>query len=134
MKLFVAGATLTAVMALTPRLDAQQHSMPPGAQGQAAHAVGAMAPPMAAHMHTMDSLGARLDTAVARMNRAAGDARTAAMQDVLRELVAAHKEMHAHMSQMASQHAMGDSAGMQPRIPRTMPGAARPDSAARPRR
>ena len=67
------------------------------------------------------------------MNRAAGDARTAAMQDVLRELVAAHKAMHAHMSQMASHHPMGDSAGMQPRMPRPAPGAIRPGPA-RPRR
>ena len=114
--------------ALTTPLAAQQHPAPaPG------HAPGAGMAAIAAHMHTMDSLGVRLDTAVARMNRAAGDARTAAMQDVLRELVAAHKAMHAHMSQMAGHHPMGDSAGMQPRMPRPAPGAVRPDSA-RPRR
>jgi uncharacterized protein (DUF4415 family) len=123
---------LTSAVALAAPLGAQQHPATP----QRPQAAGAMMPAMASHMHTMDSLSARLDTAVARMNRATGEARTTAMQDVLRELVAAQKAMHTHMSEMASHHQMGDSAGMRAPMQHQhpTPGAARPDSASRPRR
>ena len=132
MKSLVTGMVLVAAAALTAPLAAQQDPATP----QRAHAAGAMAPAMAAHMHAMDSLAARLDTAVARMNRATGDARTTAMQDVLRELVAAHKEMHTHMAGMSSHRPMADSAGMRTPMQHQhpMPGAARPDSASRTRR
>lgn len=129
MKSLVTGFVLAAATVAAGPLAAQQHPAPQGG-----HAPGAMAPAMAAHMHAMDSLGARLDTAVARMNRATGDARTPAMQDVLRELVAAHKAMHAHMSEMASHHPMADSTRMPMQHQHPMPGAAKPDSASRPRR
>ena len=132
MKSPVTGTVLVAAAALATPLAAQQHPVTP----QRPHAGGAMAPAMATHMHAMDSLGVRLDSAVSRMNRATGDARTTAMQEVLRELVTAHKAMHTHMSEMASHHPMADSAGM--RAPsmhqHKMPGAVRPDSMTRPRR
>ena len=127
MKSLRALLVLAGAAASTP-LAAQQHPAP-----AAGHSAGAGMPAMAAHMHTMDSLSARLDTAVARMNRATGDARTTAMQDVLRELVAAHKEMHAHMGAMASHHP-AEGAAMPMQHQHAMPGAARPDSAARPKR
>lgn len=131
MKSLVTGMALAAAVTLTGRLDAQQHAAPQGG-----HPAGAMAPPMAAHVQRMATLDARLDSAVARMNRATGDARTGAMQDVLRELVAAHKEMMGHMGEMASHHPMPDSAGT--RAPmlhqHPMPAAARPDSTSRPRK
>jgi len=131
MKAFVTGVVVAGVTFAAP-LAAQQHP----AASERPHVAGAMAPGMAAHMHTMDSLGARLDTAVARMNRATGEARTPAMQDVLRELVAAHKMMHMHMREMAGHHSMADSAGMRGTMQHQhpVPGAVRRDSAGPPRR
>ena len=136
MKSLVSGMALVAAAALTAPLAAQQHAAPQAAHAPGGHAPGAMAPAMAAHVHRMDSLGARLDTAVARMNRATGEARTPAMQDVLRELVAAHKEMLSHMGEMASHHPMGDNAGMSAPMmhQHPAPAAARPDSAGPPRK
>jgi uncharacterized protein (DUF4415 family) len=130
MKTLLTGLVLAGAAFTTP-LAAQQHPVP-----AAGHAAGAGMPAMSAHMHTMDSLSARLDTAVARMNRATGEARTSAMQDVLRELVAAHRQMHAHMSMMASHHPMGDSVAARSSTPHQhqTPPAARPDSAGRPRK
>lgn len=131
MKVLTPGILLVAATALAAPLQGQQHPAP-----HSGHAPGAMAPGMAEHMRAMDSLGARLDTAVARMNRATGEARTPAMQDVLRELVAAHKEMHSHMSMMAGHHAPGDSAAGRASMPHQhqTPAAGKPDSANRPRR
>ena len=111
MKSLVTGMMLAAAGALIAPLQAQQHPAPQGAHAApGGHAAGAMAPAMATHMHMMDSLGARMDTAIALMNRATGEARTPAMQEVLRELVAAHKAMLLHMREMASHHPMADSA------------------------
>ena len=131
MKALSITGLLLAGAAITTPVAGQQHAAP-----ERGNAAGAMKPAMTAHMQAMDSLGARLDSAVARMNRATGDARTPAMQDVLRELVAAHKGMHAHMREMASHHPMADSAGMRAPMQHQhpTPGAARPDSAGRPRR
>ena len=130
MKTPLAPIAVAAAISLTGPLAAQQHPHPgPGA------AARQMAAHMAAHMQMMDSLEARLDSAVARMNRASGEARTPAMQDLLRELVAGHKAMHAHMREMASHHPMADSTQTHPQpMQHQMPGAVRPDSAARPRR
>lgn len=55
---------------------------------------------MAAHMQMMDSLNARLDTLVSRMNRATGNPKVTAMADVINELVAQRKVMQHHMRQM----------------------------------
>jgi hypothetical protein len=131
MKAFVTGVVVAGA-AFTAPLAAQLHPAP----SERPHVAGAMAPDMAAHMHMMDSLGARLDTAVARMNRATGEASTPAMQDVLRELVAAHKMMHMHMREMAGHRSMADSAGMRAPMQHQhpTPGAVRRDSAGPPRR
>lgn len=125
------AATLVATFALAAPLAAQQ----PKSTTSKAHAT---APGMMMHMQAMDSAGARLDSAVARMNQSTGDARNAAMADVLNALVAEHKMMHAHMKEMGGMGEMGKMGGMgrmgagrnMPAHP--MPGMARPDSSARP--
>jgi uncharacterized coiled-coil protein SlyX len=87
---------------------------------------------MAEHTRMMDSLNARLDTLVNRMNRASGNRKVTAMADVLNELVAQRKTMQEHMRQMMESrqgmmmHMMGDSAPAQGRRPPT----SRNDSAA----
>jgi hypothetical protein len=51
-------------------------------------------------MRRMDSLSARLDTLVNRMNQATGNRRIAAMAEVITELVAQRKAMQEHMRAM----------------------------------
>jgi hypothetical protein len=70
---------------------------------------------MAAQLQMMDSLNARLDTLVSRMNRATGNRKVTAMADVINELVAQRKVMHEHMRQMMESrqgmmHMMGEPA------------------------
>jgi hypothetical protein len=73
----------------------------------------------------MDSLNARLDTLVSRMNRATGNRKVTAMADVINELVAQRKAMQEHMRQMMESrqrmmmHMMGDSTPAQSRRPPT---------------
>ncbi|MEO8227510.1 MAG: hypothetical protein ABI637_08765 [Gemmatimonadota bacterium] len=128
------AATLVATFALAGPLAAQQPKSAPSK----AHAT---APDMMMHMQAMDSADARLDNAVARMNQSTGDARNAAMADVLNALVAEQKMMHAHMRQMGGMGEMGKMGEMRgmggmgaghkmPAHP--MPGMAHPDSSARP--
>jgi hypothetical protein len=52
------------------------------------------------HMTAMDSMNARLDTLVGRMNRTKGNAKVTAMAHVINELVAQRKAMQEHMRQM----------------------------------
>jgi hypothetical protein len=59
------------------------------------------------HMQTMDSLNARLDSLVGRMNTAMDNLKITAMADVINELVAQRRMMHEHMQQM-----MGHGHGM----------------------
>jgi len=129
------GAALVATLAVAAPLSAQQPA--PGAK---------MGPPAAAmqmDMKMMDSMNARLDSAVARMNTTTGDARVSAMADVINALVAEHRMMHAHMQMMGGKmggmpamgHPMPDQPMhrmMHPGAP--MPGMARPDSTARPKK
>jgi hypothetical protein len=139
----IAGA-LVAPLALTASLSAQQPA-PPAKMGPPAAGMKMDMPKM--DMQMMDSMHARLDSAVARMNRTTGDARVTAMVDVLNALVSEQRMMHAHMQKMMGEHmggmgAMGHPAPGQPmrgmmhadsgRAP--MPGMARPDSMARPRK
>lgn len=64
-------------------------------------AAGALAAPgMADQMRMMDSMNNRLDSLVARLNRAAGASKVAAMADVINELVAQRKVMQERMHQM----------------------------------
>jgi hypothetical protein len=51
-------------------------------------------------MQMMDSLNARLDTLVSRMNQASGNRKVTAMAEVINELVAQRRIMHARMRQM----------------------------------
>ena len=130
MRNFVLGATLAASLAAAGSLAAQAH-VPPAAAPAPGMAM------MTAHLRTMDSLMARLDSAVARMTHTRDDV---TMAGVLGELVAGQKAMHAHMREMARHmSAMGPMPHTGPmphagQMPHQMPGVTRPDSAARPRR
>jgi hypothetical protein len=86
----VAGLLMSAQI-----LAAQQPGPPP-------HGGMMRGPGMAQQMRMMDSLNARLDTLVSRMNRATGNKKVAAMAEVINELVAQRKAMHQQMRQMWS--------------------------------
>jgi uncharacterized coiled-coil protein SlyX len=91
-------------------LAAQQPGPPDQKQQQQEHRQRAgmpVRPRIAEHGRTMDSLNTRLDSLVARMNRATGSQKVAAMADVINELVAQRKAMQGHMRQM-----MGKREGM----------------------
>lgn len=60
---------------------------------------------MQQHAREMDSLDARLDSLVNRMNRSTGNARVDAMAAVITELVAQRRAMRAHHREMM--HAPG---------------------------
>ena len=60
-------------------------------------------------MAEMKAADGRLDALVKTMNAAAGDAKTNAIAAVVSELVAQHKQMHAHMAEM---HQMMGGRGM----------------------
>ena len=55
-------------------------------------------------MARMDSMNARLDTLVVRMNEAKGNAKITAMAQVINELVTQRRTMQAHMRQMMQSH------------------------------
>jgi hypothetical protein len=55
---------------------------------------------MQQHAREMDSLDARLDSLVNRMNRSTGNARMEAMAAVLTELVAQRRAMRTHHREM----------------------------------
>jgi hypothetical protein len=59
---------------------------------------------MQKHMQMMDSANARLDSLVRRMNQATGNAKVAAMAQVINELVAERRAMHEHMREMMKSH------------------------------
>ena len=71
----------------------------PGAQSGMAE-MGKMHEKMMAEMKAAEG---RLDALVKTMNAAAGDAKTNAIAAVVNELVAQHKQMHAHMGAMHEQ-------------------------------
>jgi hypothetical protein len=89
----LAGLALSASAAA-----AQQTTPPHRPDRQPGGMMGAEA--MAAQMRVMDSLNARLDTLVSRMNRATGNRKVPAMAEVINELVAQRKAMHEHMRRM----------------------------------
>jgi hypothetical protein len=134
---FISATTLLATLAVAAPLSAQQPG-PPAAR------VAAPAPDMQAHMRMMDSMSARRDSAMARVNRTTGEARVNALADALNALVDEQRMMHAHMKEMMGEHmgarpAMGHpmehapAPGMaHPGSAHAMPGMARPDSSARP--
>ncbi len=91
------GAGLAALMFSAQVLAAQQPTAP-----QHPDRRGGMTgkSDMAAQMQMMDSLNARLDTLVGRMNRASGNGKVTAMAAVINELVAQRKAMQGHMRRM----------------------------------
>jgi hypothetical protein len=91
------GAGLAALMLSAHALAAQQPT-PPQADRRPDGMTGKSG--MAAQMQMLDSLSARLDTLVSRMNRATGNSKVTAMAAVINELVAQRKAMQAHMRQM----------------------------------
>jgi hypothetical protein len=93
--------TLTATLTLLAQVASAQQPAPPPPMTPG-H------PPMAKVMQTMDSMSARLDTLVNRMNRAKGDKKIAAMADVINELVAQRRMMQIRM------HGMADSGSGMP--------------------
>jgi hypothetical protein len=122
----ISGAALIATLALAGPLTAQQTRQAPAQS--AAHSSSMMA-----HMRAMDSLGVRVDSALARMNRATGEARVTAMAEVLNALGAERREMHAHMREMQAHEAGmmgGHSEGAKPHE-HQKPAATRPDSTPR---
>jgi hypothetical protein len=66
---------------------------------------------MSAEMQAADG---RLDALVKTMNAAAGDAKTNAIAAVVSELVAQHKQMHVHMTEMHQQMMGGRGMMMKP--------------------
>ena len=75
-------------------------------------------------MMRMDSLNARLDSLVDRMNRSSGDRKVRAMAAVITELVSERKMMQGHM------HLMMEHGGMMERMNQARPTSpAKPDSA-----
>ncbi len=92
------GAALAVVLLSAPALAAQQPGPP--------HRAGMMG---TRDMRMMDSLNARLDSLVDRMNRATGNEKMTAMAGVITEMVGQRKAMQQHMRQMGeSRRGMGD--------------------------
>ena len=90
---------------------AAQAPAPQAAQPAAQSGMGDMMKMHEKMMAEMKAADARLDVLVKTMNAAAGDAKTNAIAAVVNELVAQHKQMHAHMSEM-HQQMMGGGRGM----------------------
>lgn len=91
------AAGVSALALSTQVLVAQQTEQRPGRPADTMMAEPGMA---RQQMRMMDSLSARLDTLVSRMNQATGNRRIAAMADVITELVAQRKVMQEHMRAM----------------------------------
>ena len=92
------GAGLAALVLGAHVLAAQQPTAPQQPDRRPGGMTGASG--MAAQMQMMDSLNARLDTLVSRMNRATGNGKVTAMAAVINEVVAQRKVMQEHMRQM----------------------------------
>jgi len=98
MRIIRLGAPLVALM-LGAHIVAAQQPAPPGQPDRRPSGMTGRAG-MGAQLQMIDSLNARLDTLVSRMNRATGNSKVTAMADVINELVAQRKGMHEHMRQM----------------------------------
>src|SRR5215207_7107349 len=92
------GAALLALTLGSQGLAAQQPK--PQMPHDSAHQGMAKGMDMQQQMRMMDSMNARLDSLVLRMNKASGNAKVTAMAGVINELVAQRRTMHAHMQQM----------------------------------
>jgi hypothetical protein len=96
------GIATALAMACTSGLAAQQPGGHPGpGPRHGTDSAGArMHMMMHQHAREMDSLDARLDSLVNRMNRSTGNARMEAMAAVLTELVAQRRAMRTHHREM----------------------------------
>lgn len=103
----VAGAVMFSLIAVAPRgrmasvLAAQQTPPPATQPGQAAPP--SMADMMKRRQQMMAEMKAadeKLDQFVTQMNAATGDAKVAAIAQVVNELVRQQKALHEHMAQM----------------------------------
>lgn len=117
-----------AALALSAQVLLAQQPDQPGPPAQRPGGMGM--PGGAAPMRMMDSMNARLDSLVGRMNRATGNKKVAAMADVINELVAQRHAMQQHMHQMMESRPgqqgqmmrmQGDSIPGAGRGPRTAP-------------
>ena len=127
MRIIRLGAGLAALV-LSAHLLAAQQPEPAHKPDTLAGGMAGMSG-MAAQMQMMDSLNARLDTLVGRMNRATGNRKVTAMADVINELVAQRKMMQERMHQMMESR-QGMMRGMGEPAPAGRPAPApRPDSA-----
>ena len=113
-KASIAAAVMTLLFSTQP-LVAQQPQQ--GMPMDSSHPGTRMGMGMQQQMRAMDSMTVRLDTLVARMNRATGNAKVTAMAQVINELVAQRRAMQAHMHQMMQSHGemMRGPRGMEPR-------------------
>jgi predicted transcriptional regulator len=102
---------LVTVLASTQALVAQQPEQ--RAPRDSAERGMKMMENMQQQMRVMDSMNARLDTLVQRMNRASGNAKVPAMAQVINELVSQRRAMQRHMHRMMHGRMMGgrDTAG-----------------------
>jgi hypothetical protein len=117
-------AVVVPVMALSAQVVAAQ-------QPQQGRADSMMGMPAMAHQHlrAMDSMTARLDTLVNRMNQATGNKKMTAMADVINELVTQRKAMQSHMREMMQSRPGMRMPMMQAPAPAgPRPAAAKPDS------
>ena len=95
----IATIPLVVALALSAQVSGAQQPGPPPSLARRPGAMTDTAA-MAEHMRMMDSLNARLDTLVKRMNGSTGNKKVTAMADVINELVAQRKAMQEHMRQM----------------------------------
>ena len=102
-------SAVTAVpLVAASRADQAQSPTPPPASGQPAQA--SMAEMMKRHQGMMADITAadlKLDELVTKMNAATGEAKVAAIAQVVSELVHQQKTMHEHMGMMEQQMMMG---------------------------
>jgi hypothetical protein len=96
MKRLTTAAALVAVF-LSPQQLAAQH---PNQAPRDTVRRETMGMDMRQQMRVMDSMNARLDTLVGRMNRSTGNAKVGAMAQVISELVSQRRAMQTHMQQM----------------------------------
>ena len=101
MKAVWGGSVFVALILSVQVLQAQQ---PDSNASKERGAQGMMMDQGMRQMAVMDSMNARLDTLVARMNRATGNTKVTAMAQVINELVAQRKAMQGHMRHMMQSH------------------------------
>ena len=94
----ILGTALLTLFLSTQALDAQQPGRPAPRDSMGGGMTMRMDGPD--QMRVMDSMNARLDTLLGRMNRASGNAKVPAMAQVINELVAQRRVMQKHMHQM----------------------------------